>query len=177
MLVQEGLWEKGMMRGLYRTNSLRVSMTSSIGVLPLMRWLETTGQNPTTAAGVTLKSRTECLQVHQVDAVRLQPPQGRLDSNADELGIVSELTAAIGPDIVAKLGGQEDLPGRSVQQSHHTKGSNGGRTSSRLPVRSNHFPSRSSLSPYRAAESQCLHPSSCARSRSLKRSSSGGGVP
>jgi len=90
-------------------------MTSSIGVLPLMRWLETTGQNPTTAAGVTLKSRTECLQVHQVDAVRLQPPQGLLDSNADELRVVSELTAAIGPDIVAKLGGQEDLPGLSVQ--------------------------------------------------------------
>ncbi len=91
-----------------------VSTTSSMGVLPLMRWLAIMiCQSPAmlqkfwVALGVTpdASAGSYCLPVQQINIVRLQPPQGLLDGTADELGIISELTAAVRPDIVAELGG------------------------------------------------------------------------
>jgi hypothetical protein len=46
-----------------------------------------------------------CLQVQQVNVIRLEPPQCLLHSSPDELWVIAELAAAVGPDIVAELGG------------------------------------------------------------------------
>lgn len=85
------------------------------------------------------------------------------DGFSDVLWLISDLAATLRGDVIAKLGGEEDLKGsQSVGISSHTGFPHRLYlfTSSRLPVRSNHFPSNCSLSPYRAAESQCVQPSS-----------------